>query len=640
MSTADPACYPANHHSSPKAEHSPHTAPGQLPKLSESTDDHEPRLIIVSNRLPVTISKDPDGEYSFKMSSGGLVSALSGCKKTMSFTWIGWPGKDIPVEDREYVNQRLLEEYQCYPVYLSDEVADRHYNGFSNSILWPLFHYHPGEMNFDASYWLAYYEANTLFADVVASFVHTGDVVWVQDYHLMLLPKLLRSKITGESTQSEMTRLEMGRVKDGVDEAVINGINIKMPPSLRGSADEGVEMLEDVEEELQIKSRSQRHGSSSLTSMTPYQKLEILARSRGKEGVRIGFFLHTPFPSSEIYRILPVRSEILLGVLQCDLIGFHTYDYARHFLSACTRILGLETQPNGIEFEGRWVQVGTFPIGIDPWQFVEGVKLDVVQERIDRLERRFEDCKVIIGVDRLDYIKGIPQKLHAFEVFLSQHPEWIEKVILIQLAIPSRQDVEEYMNLRSCVNELVGRINGQFSTPTWTPILFMHRSVPFEELTALYALADACLVTSTRDGMNLVAYEYISTQSEKHGSMILSEFAGASQSLAGSLIINPWDVDSTASAIHQALTLAPEARARNWTKLFAYVSNFTAQSWGLSFLNELNRSTGRRPTGPLLGGRRKSSGNLGNLSRASSRASIKRRFTVNSSTPVTPATAT
>jgi len=314
-------------------------------------------------------------------------------------------------------------------------------------------------------------------------------------------------------------------------------------------------------------------------------------------------------------------------------LSFHTYDYARHFLSSCTRILGLETQPNGIEFEGRYAQVGTFPIGIDPWQFVEGLKNPVVQTRLEKLEQRFDDCKVIIGVDRLDYIKGIPQKLHAFEVFLTQHPEWIGKVVLIQLAIPSRQDVEEYMNLRSCVNELVGRINGQFSTPTWSPIIFMHRSVPFEELTAMYALADVCLVTSTRDGMNLVAYEYISTQSEKHGSMILSEFAGASQSLAGSLIINPWDVDSTAAAIHTALTLSPEARAQNWTKLFAYVSNFTAQSWGLSFLNELNRSTGRPPSGPLLGGRRKSGSSL---SRTSSKASMKRRFTVgNSSAPST-----
>ncbi|TXT10680.1 hypothetical protein VHUM_02185 [Vanrija humicola] len=237
--------------------------------------------------------------------------------------------------------------------------------------------------------------------------------------------------------------------------------------------------------------------------MSAFEKQELTARQRGKGGIRIGFFLHTPFPSSEIYRILPVRREILFGVLQCDLIGFHTYDYARHFLSSCTRILGIETQPNGIEFEGRYVQVGTFPIGIDPWQFVEGRKNPVVQAGLAKLEQRFQDCKVIIGVDRLDYIKGIPQKLHALEVFLTQHPEWIGKVVLIQLAIPSRQDVEEYMNLRSCVNELVGRINGQFSTPTWSPIIFMHRSVPFEELTAMYALADVCLVTSTRDGMNL-----------------------------------------------------------------------------------------------------------------------------------------
>jgi trehalose-6-phosphate synthase len=181
----------------------------------------------------------------------------------------------------------------------------------------------------------------------------------------------------------------------------------------------------------------------------------------GKD-VKIGFFLHTPFPSSEIYRILPVRKEVLLGVLSSDLIGFHTYDYARHFLSSCTRILGLHTMPNGVEFEGKLVHVGTFPIGIDPVKFTLGLEVEGVKKRIERLKEKFKGLKVLIGVDRLDYIKGVPQKLHAFELFLSQHPEWNEKVVLIQVAVPSREDVEEYQHLRQIVNELVGDINGHF----------------------------------------------------------------------------------------------------------------------------------------------------------------------------------
>ena len=195
--------------------------------------------------------------------------------------------------------------------------------------------------------------------------------------------------------------------------------------------------------------------------------------------------------------------------------------------------------PNGLWFEGRYAHVGTFPIGIEPMQFVDGLEKPTVQKRLAQLEKRFEGVKVIVGVDRLDYIKGVPQKLHALETFLHQHPEWIGKVVLVQLAIPSRQDVEEYQNLRSMTEQLVGRINGQFGTVEFMPIHFMHTSVPMDELTAMYALSDACFVTSTRDGMNLVAYEYISSQVKKHGVMILSEFAGAAQSLNGSLIINP-----------------------------------------------------------------------------------------------------
>ncbi|EJD06928.1 TPS1 protein [Fomitiporia mediterranea MF3/22] len=468
------------------------------------------------------------------MSSGGLVSALSGCKKTMKFTWIGWPGFFIPEKDRPLVDRRLMEEYSCQAVYLDDDLADRHYNGFSNSILWPLFHYHPGEMNFDEENWLAYRQANLKFAEAVRSQLRSGDMVWVQDYHLMLLPMLLRNIIENVDKKGGLTRRELTRITEGME-------------------------------------------------------AELAAQHETISDVKIGFFLHTPFPSSEIYRILPVRREILLGVLYCDLIGFHTYDYARHFLSSCTRILGLPTMPNGVEFEGRLAHVGTFPIGIDPSSFLDNLEKDSVRKRIADLEQRFNGVKVIVGVDRLDYIKGVPQKLHALELFLAQHPEWIGKVVLVQLAVPSRQDVEEYQNLRSTVNELVGRINGRFGTVEFMPIHFMHKSLPFDELCALYALSDVCLVSSTRDGMNLVSYEYIACQQKRQGVMILSEFAGAAQSLNGSIVVNPWDPQEVADAIHEAVTMDAETRAENQRKLFKYISKYSSSFWGSSFVGEMTK---------------------------------------------------
>ncbi|KAI9842220.1 MAG: Trehalose-6-P synthase/phosphatase complex synthase subunit [Thelocarpon superellum] len=466
----------------------------------------ESRLLLVSNRLPITIKRSDDGKYDFSMSSGGLVSGLSGLKKSTTFQWYGWPGQEVPEDEVSMVEKRLKDEYNAVPIFIDDELADRHYNGFSNSILWPLFHYHPGEITFDESAWEAYQEANRLFAKAVAKDVNDGDLVWIHDYHLMLLPAMLREEI----------------------------------------------------------------GSS-------------------KKNVKFGFFLHTPFPSSEIYRILPVRNEVLLGVLHCDLIGFHTYDYARHFLSSCSRILGLTTTPNGVEFQGKVVTVGAFPIGIDPDNFTEGLKKPKVQERIASLERKFQGVKLMVGVDRLDYIKGVPQKLHALEVFLTEHPEWVGKVVLVQVAVPSRQDVEEYQNLRAVVNELVGRINGKFGTIEFMPIHFMHKSVSFDELLALYAVSDACLVSSTRDGMNLVAFEYIATQKKRHGVMVLSEFAGAAQSLNGSLIINPWNPDELANAIHEAVTMPDEQRAINYQKLERYVTKYTSAFWGESFVAELVR---------------------------------------------------
>ncbi|KAK9470934.1 glycosyl transferase [Dipodascopsis tothii] len=467
------------------------------------------KVLVISNRLPVTIKRSESGVYDFTMSSGGLVSALSGLKRCTTFSWFGWPGLEVPDDEQEYVTARLRDEFSCVPVFLSDELADLHYNGFSNSILWPLFHYHPGEMNFDESAWEAYREANMLFAKAIAGIVQDGDLVWVHDYHLMLLPAMLRAEI------------------------------------------------KDV-----------------------------------RQNVGIGFFLHTPFPSSEIYRILPVRREVLAGVLDCDLVGFHTYDYARHFLSSCSRLLGLQTMPNGVSYNGKTVAVGTFPIGIDPEKFLDGLATERVQKRIAQLEDKFRGVKIMVGVDRLDYIKGVPQKLHAFEVFLTEHPEWIGKVVLVQVAVPSRQDVEEYQNLRAVVNELVGRINGKFGTIEFMPIHFMHKSVNFDELIALYSVSDACLVSSTRDGMNLVSYEYIACQQNRHGVLILSEFTGAAQSLNGSVIVNPWNTEDMSEAIYDAMTMPDDVRVENQKKLFKYVEKYTAAYWGENFVNELKRIAG------------------------------------------------
>ncbi|KAF1356635.1 glycosyl transferase [Delphinella strobiligena] len=471
-----------------------------------SNTNGQGRLLLVSNRLPITIKRSEDGNYDFSMSSGGLVSGLSGLSKSTKFQWYGWPGLQVPEQETSLLEGRLWKEYGAVPIFMDDELADRHYNGFSNSILWPLFHYHPGEITFDESAWNAYREANRLFAKKIAKDVQDNDLVWVHDYHLMLLPAMLREEIGDR-----------------------------------------------------------------------------------KKNVKFGFFLHTPFPSSEIYRILPVRNEILTGVLHCDLIGFHTYDYARHFLSSCSRILQLPTTPNTVEFQGKVVTVGAFPIGIDPEKFEEGLKKPKVMERIASLENKFKGVKLIVGVDRLDYIKGVPQKLHALEVFLTEHPEWIGKVVLVQVAVPSRQDVEEYQNLRAVVNELVGRINGKFGTIEFMPIHFMHKSVSFDELIALYAVSDVCLVSSTRDGMNLVSYEYIATQQKRHGSMILSEFAGAAQSLNGSIIVNPWNTEELADAIHDAVTMGEEQRSVNYHKLAKYVNKYTSAWWGESFVNELTR---------------------------------------------------
>ncbi|KAK9822383.1 hypothetical protein WJX81_006174 [Elliptochloris bilobata] len=466
------------------------------------------RLIVVANRLPVSAFKDSDGRWALQVSAGGLVSALMGVSNFKT-CWVGWPGVYVDEgPDRDALAEALGREHYV-PVYLDPKTVDLHYNGFCNSVLWQLFHYVP--LNIDSKLsetrtlqfqWAAHQEANRRFGEVVLRNYAPGDVVWVQDYHLMLLPALLK---------------------------------LRAPK------------------------------------------------------MKVGWFLHTPFPSSEIYRTLPVREEVLRAVLKADLIGFHTYDYARHFVSACTRILGLEGTPEGVEDNGSLTRVAAFPIGIDPERFARALDRSDVKAHIAQLLNRYAGRKVMLGVDRLDMIKGIPQKLLAFEKFLEEHPEWRDKVLLVQIAVPSRTDVPEYQRLRSMVHEIVGRINGHYGTLTHVPIHHLDRQLAFHELAALYAITDVALVTSLRDGMNLVSYEYVACQSDNAGVLILSEFAGAAQSLgAGAILVNPWNITDMAAAIEDALTMSDQERRERHRQNYMHITIHTSQTWADTFISELN----------------------------------------------------
>lgn len=332
--------------------------------------------------------------------------------------------------------------------------------------------------------------------------------------------------------------------------------------------------------------------------------------------VSVAWFLHTPFPSSEIYRILPYRRELLEGLLHADLVGFHTYDYARHFLSSCSRVLDVSTTtPKGIEFGGRFCSIGVFPIGIDPLLIRNKLKSRAVRRRTAELGATFKGRKVLIGVDRLDYIKGMPHKLLAFELFLARNPSWVGKVTLIQVGVPTRTEVVEYQALAKHVNELVGRINGVYGTLEYSPIHYINQSIPQDELIAIYHLADACLITSVRDGMNLVSHEYVAAQEafdeddaevdepfvkEGPGALVLSEFAGSAQSLSGAIRVNPWNTDELARAIHDALTLTRVERELRWAKLHRYVSSNTASYWAKSFIDEFRDVCEHPPLLPKL----------------------------------------
>ncbi|KMQ41941.1 hypothetical protein HL42_7375 [Trichophyton rubrum] len=472
---------------------------------SKAQGGRKPQLLVVSNRLPLSLKRTDDGKYESSKSSGGLVTSLSGISESIGFQWFGWTGLEISEDEQQEV-QKLLAKQDAVPIFLNKELANNHYNGFSNSILWPVLHYQPGTQHFDEKWWDAYQEVNQIFAKVVAEATSDGDLVWVHDYHLMLLPGILRREFV----------------------------------------------------------------------------------KQGKHSVKIGFSLHTPFPAAEVYRALPTNHELLEGVLDSDLIGFHTDDYAGHFADACSQILGASKDGLTLRYKDRTIQVGKFIVGIDPTRFLEAVELEAVQKRIAELEDKYKGIKRIVGVDRLDYIKGLPEKLRGYQEFLRTHPEWVGKIVLIQIAVPSREDVQEYQELEAELYRLVGMVNGEFGKPDYAPVIFIHQSIPFEELAALYAASDICLLSSTRDGMNLVALEYIACQKERNGVLAVSEFAGVSSYLEGGVKFNPFNSSEIARVIYDAVEMDTDQRKKEHARLLEFIKTHTSTHWGQGFVEKLS----------------------------------------------------
>lgn len=461
------------------------------------------RLLIISNRLPVSVSKK-NGEYAYEKSAGGLVSGLSdflgGLGKSASdiddYVWMGWPGMTIEKEEEDLVRSAVQKRYKASPVFLSQKLMDKVYLGFCNKTIWPLFHYFPNYASFESEFWAEYKTVNEIFRDEVLRVVRPGDIVWVHDYHLMLLPAMLREKVSNP----------------------------------------------------------------------------------------IGFFLHIPFPSFEMYRMFPKdsRAEILKGLLGSDLIGFHTHDYSQYFLQSVLRILGKENHMGSITLPDRVVKVGTFPMGIAFDKFHE---MDVSPYPSDKPGPG--KPKVVLSVDRLDYSKGIVNRLLGFELFLRKHPEWHGKVFLNMIVVPSRTGVKDYQRIKRRLDELVGNINGNYGKVDWTPVIYQYTSLPHKQLIAQYRMSDVSLITPLRDGMNLVAKEYIASLRDKRGVLVLSEFTGAAKELAETLIINPNNIDEIADGIAEALAIPVEEQVRRNEVMQERLKRYNVTRWANDFVDSL-----------------------------------------------------
>ncbi len=467
------------------------------------------RLIIISNRLPYTVVDD-GVEFTFQDSIGGLVSSLSGYIDHLPRSpgpiseaiWVGWPGISVVPERQAKLKASMLATFRAVPVFLDEPVMDEFYHGFCNKTLWPLFHYFPSYTNYDEASWDVYQLVNERFCVEVSALIEPGDIVWVHDYHLLLLPALLR----------------------------------QMHPA------------------------------------TP-----------------IGFFLHIPFPTYEVYRMLPSpwRTAILDGLLGADLIGLHTPDDADYLRTSMARLRATPLTDDCVHHGDRAVIVRAFPISIDVERFSSAAELPEVVSEIEHLRDRLADWKVIISVDRLDYSKGILQRLRGYHTFLEQNPDWHGQVTFILVVVPSRIGVDQYQRMRQQIEEAVGHINGRYGSIHWTPIVYQYRVLSFESLMALYTVGDVALITPLRDGMNLVAKEYVVARRDQTGVLILSEMTGAAHELREALIINPNHRSDIALAIAAALTMPYAEQIERMAAMQAHVAKHDVLRWASEFLETL-----------------------------------------------------
>lgn len=456
-------------------------------------------IINVSNRLPVTVGKD------IRKSSGGLVAALEGLPADeFKLKWIGWPGGSYADRKKQQEIERTLgENYGYIPVFITKREADHYYQGFSNSSLWPILHYMPNYMRYDDNWWAEYERVNLRFAEKILDVAEDDDIVWVHDYHLMLLPAFLRSE---------------------------------------------------------------------------------------RPRMRIGFFLHTPFPSYEIFRCHPKRLELMHGLLGADQIGFHTFGYLRHFRSTVLRLIGMDSEMNVIPQATHHTYLGVYPIGINGPKFQNELDSEAFAERRKRFQENWRGKKLILSVERLDYTKGLIHRLEAIDLFLSSYHDR-NRINFIFVNVPSRGDVPEYRDLLERIEGMVGNINGKYSTVENSPIHFIHHPIEFTDLCALYSLADVCLVTPLIDGMNLVAKEYVACQDNHPGVLVLSEFAGAAQELFNATIVNPYDASAVAKTLTHAFSIDEDERRRRMEQMRSRVYQYDSRYWANSFIDALRQRT-------------------------------------------------
>ncbi len=458
------------------------------------------RLVIVSNRLPVTITRR-EKQLKITPSVGGLATGLDSFYKKYDSIWIGWPGStgdNTPQEKKQIT--RILKNHSCYPVFLSGYDIELFYHGFCNKTIWPTFHYFTQYATYHNNQWEAYKRINQHFADTIARLINKNDIIWIHDYQLMLLPLYLRQKIP------ELT---------------------------------------------------------------------------------IGFFLHIPFPSSEIYRILPCRNALIQGLLAADLIGFHTHDYVRHFSEATRRLAGFEFSLGETHTSNRLLRTDTFPMGIDYYRYFNAADDEKITREAAKIKTRLGNKKIILSIDRLDYTKGIPERLEAFDHFLDKNPQYRGKVTFICVAVPSRTNVDSYMQLKKNVDQLISRINGKYGTIDWMPIWYLYRLLNFDNLLPLYQIADVALITPLRDGMNLIAKEYIASKKNLSGVLILSELAGAAKELGEAIIVNPFNMEEITRSIKQALEMQDEEKLQRIRSMQRRLQRYDITRWASDFLNRL-----------------------------------------------------